>query len=156
MARKTAFVKISGDLSSHEEVVKWLRKITKKYFTTICVGGGTQINEAFAKNGFKFEKHGPLGRETKNFKQRQLARDVLEKNQAQLQDLLAAKNISAAVVIPVLDIGTVICHINGDIFTLAAYHGYDKLYVVTMKSRIKEKQKSLVPYPKIEVVGFSG
>ena len=57
----------------------------------ILVGGGTQINRAFEEAGLKPGKHGPLGRETNSFKERQLARDTLEYNQAELQDLLASK-----------------------------------------------------------------
>ena len=154
MARKTALIKMSGSLYHRDDVLKWIKKITKDYFTVICVGGGRQINEAFLEHGLELTEHSALGRETKNFNERQLARDTLEKNQAKLQDLLETKKISASVIIPVLDIGTVLCHVNGDIFALAAHHGFDKIYIVTAKGKSEKKREDFAPYPKIEVVEF--
>ena len=155
MARKTALVKVSGDLCKREDVIEWIRILAAEYFVVICVGGGTQINDAFKKAGMKIKKHGPLGRETEGFKERQLARDILEENQEELQDVLATKGITATVVIPVLDIGSVLCHINGDIFILTGYLGFDKIYVLTYEDRTKLKKREFKKYPKIEVIGFS-
>ena len=149
MARKTALVKVSGDLCKRDEVIEWIRILAAEYFVVICVGGGTQINEAFEAAGIKVRKHGPLGRETEGFKERQLARDVLEENQEELQDLLAARGITATVVIPVLEIGSVLCHINGDIFILTGYLGFDKIYVLTCEDRVKGKKVEFKKYPKI-------
>jgi len=154
MLRKTAFIKVSGDICSKNTVLEWIGQLVKEYFVVICVGGGTQINEAFAQQGFALGEYGPLGREIKTFKERQIARDVLERNQVKVQDLLAAKSIVATVIIPVLNIGSVLCHINGDIFVLITYLGYDKIYVLTPKDREEKKRKELNQYPKIEVVGF--
>ena len=155
MARQTAFVKVSGDLCQREDVLEWIRRLSSEYFTVILVGGGTQINEAFEKAGFKVGKHGPLGRETESFKESQLARDILEENQEKMQDLLASRGVMATVVIPVLDIGTVLCHINGDIFVLTAYLGFDKIFVLTCQSRVREKRREFKKYSKIEIKGFS-
>lgn len=152
--RKTAIVKVSGDLCKRVDVIEWIRRLAAEYFVVICVGGGTQINEAFEKAGIPIRKHGPLGRETEGFKERQLARDTLEENQEELQDLLAEKGITATVVIPVLEIGTVLCHINGDIFILSGYMGFDKIYVLTYEQRVRAKVKDFKKYPKIEVIGF--
>ena len=154
MSRKSVLIKISGDLYHNNNVLSWIKKIAKKYFTVICVGGGTQINKSFLALGIEIQKHGPLGRETKTFKERQIARDILEKNQVKLQNLLFSKNISASVVIPVLDIATVLCHVNGDIFALSAYHGYEKIYIITTKDRMQKKKKDFALYSKIEVIGF--
>lgn len=154
MSRKTALLKISGDLIDSKEVLQWIKEISKEFFTVVCVGGGTQINEAFKKNGIVTGVHGPLGRETNTFHERQLARDILETNQCMLQDALTVNDISASVVIPTLDIGTVLCHVNGDVFVLAAYHGYDELYIVTTKERVDTKELAFVKYPKITIKGF--
>ncbi|MEK7664951.1 MAG: hypothetical protein AAB361_02310 [Patescibacteria group bacterium] len=154
MARQTALVKISGDLCERDDVLEWIRRISAEYFTVILVGGGKQINEAFEKAGFKVGKHGPLGRETESFKESQLARDILEENQEKVQDLLASRGVIATVVIPVLDIGSVLCHVNGDIFALTAYLGFDKIFVLTYQSRVKEKKREFKKYPKIEIKGF--
>lgn len=155
MSRQTALVKVSGDLYDCEDCLDWIAKLTKDYFVVICIGGGTQINEAFRQRGFPIRQHGPLGRETETFQERQLARDVLEENQLKMQDLLAERGIIATVIIPVLDIGSVLCHVNGDIFILAAYHGFDRIYVITTPERTTDKGKSLTKYPKIEVIAFS-
>lgn len=154
MSRKNCFVKISGDML-RDEVLEWIRELNREYFVVMCVGGGTQINDAFAKVGLPVGKFGPLGRETQTFRERQLARDVLEENQTEIQDRLAVLGVHVSVVIPVLDIGTVLCHVNGDQFTLAAYLGFDVLYVVTTFDRIEEKRETYAPYPKVKVVGLT-
>ena len=152
MQRKNCLVKISGDVLE-SGTLDWIATLNRDYFVVVCVGGGTQINEAFTKEGLPVGKFGPLGRETKTFRERQLARDVLEQNQAQIQDALASRGVHVSVMIPVLDIGTVLCHVNGDQFVLTAYHGFDVIYVVTTKDRVAEKRKSFTPYEKIVVVG---
>ena len=108
----------------------------------------------FEKRGIAQMPHGPLGRELETFEDRQAARDILEKNQVELQDLLAEKNISASVIIPVLDIGTVLCHINGDQFLQMAYLGYDRLFAVTTSDRLEKKKKQFADFPKIEVIAI--
>ena len=150
---KTAFVKISGDLISREDVLDWIRVLTQDYFVVVCSGGGTQINKAFEERGIPVV-FGPLGREIERFEDRQFAREILEKNQAEIQDLLQAKQIQATVVIPVLDIGSVLCHINGDVYVLAAYLGFDALYVLTLEDRVVKKTEEFKMYPKVTVVGF--
>ena len=150
---KTAFVKISGDLISREDVLDWIRVLTQDYFVVVCSGGGTQINKAFEERGIPVV-FGPLGREIERFEDRQFAREILEKNQAEIQDLLQAKQIQATVVIPVLDIGSVRCHVNGDVYVLAAYLGFDALYVLTLEDRVVKKTEEFKMYPKVTVVGF--
>ncbi|HBI25591.1 MAG: hypothetical protein UT41_C0001G0292 [Candidatus Wolfebacteria bacterium GW2011_GWC2_39_22] len=150
---KTAFVKISGDLISREDVLDWIRVLTQDYFVVVCSGGGTQINKAFEERGIPVV-FGPLGREIERFEDRQFAREILEKNQAEIQDLLQAKQIQATVVIPVLDIGSVLCHVNGDVYVLAAYLGFDALYVLTLEDRVVKKTEEFKMYPKVTVVGF--
>lgn len=151
--RKTAFVKISGDLLQRGDVLAWLRAQAEEYFLVLCVGGGTQINEAFNKREWEV-KFTPLGRECNTFEQRQVARDILEQNQVETQDMLARERIPAMVIIPVIDIGSVLCHVNGDLFPKMAYLGYDRVFVLTLKERIRGKQEEYADLPKIEVVGF--
>ncbi|MDO8424553.1 MAG: hypothetical protein Q7S70_01275 [bacterium] len=151
--RRTAFIKISGDLVSREDVLSWIKAVENDYFVVICSGGGAQINDEFSKRGIPI-KFGPLGREIENFEGRQIARDILEKNQVEIQDLLEARNIKATVVIPVLDIGSVLCHVNGDVYTKAAYLGFDKIYILTLSDRVEKKKEEFKDYPKVEVIGF--
>lgn len=165
MAKPSAFVKISGNLLGNEQVASWLKELASDYHVCICVGGGEQISQAFAKRGIE-TRFGPLGRITANFDERQLARDVLEKNQAEIQDQLDSLQIAARVIIPVAEIGSVLCHINGDIMLLAAYNGYDRLYLLTTTERVAKKQVWVSQVAsvfsaiekgeldKIEVIGF--
>lgn len=153
MARKTALIKISGDLLSKKEVIDKVREISQEFFTVVTVGGGTQISEAFQQKKFPI-KFGPLGRETDSLEEKQLARDILEKNQMEIQDFLAGEGIAATVIIPFVDVASVLCPVNGDIFVMAAYLGFDNLYIFTLKDREKKKRSEFEKYPKVEVVGF--
>lgn len=151
---KNCLIKVSGDLTSpSKELAEFIRRLSNEFFVVICLGGGTQINKAFEDKGFEI-KFGPLGRETNSLEQRQLARDILEMNQAKFQDALQSDGIHASVVIPVLEIGTVLCHVNGDQYVLAAYQGFDSIFVVTLPERLEAKKKDFVNYPKIQVVAL--
>jgi len=153
MAKENVLVKISGNLIENNSVISWLQQLAEKFHVVICTGGGTQINEAFEKHGFEI-KFGPYGRETASFEERQIARDVLEINQLQIQDLLQEKNINAEVVIPVRNIGSVLCHINGDLFVLEGLLGFDRACVLTELGNVDNKKIFYQQYPKIEVIGF--
>lgn len=153
MSKKNCLIKLSGDVIQGN-LLAWIGGLARDRFVVVCAGGGTQINQAFAKAGFSVGVHGPLGRETKTLAERQLARDVLEQNQAEIQDRLAEAGIQATVVVPVLEIGTVLCHINGDQFVLSAYHGFDEIYVVTASERKAKKKKFFAPYEKVRVVSL--
>ncbi len=165
MIKPNALIKVSGNLLKSKKVIDWMKKIDKKYSMVILIGGGEQINQAFKKRGIKI-KFGPLGRITKTLEEKQLARDVLEKNQAIIQDMIDEMGISARVIIPVLDIASVLCHVNGDIEILAAYNGFEKIYVLTLKSNVEKKKTWLKQLAqsfkhidsgnldKIEIVGF--
>jgi len=153
MSKKTSLIKISGDLLTKKDVIAKIREISKKYLTVITVGGGTQISEAFQQKGFPI-KFGPLGRETNSLEEKQLARNILEKNKKEVQNFLDKENIPATVIIPFVDIASVACPINGDTFVLATYLGFDKLYIFTLSGREDKKRKEFEKYPKIEVVGF--
>lgn len=155
MGRKSVFIKVSGDLFLSEDFLGGLMKITKDFFVVICVGGGTQINEAFKKNGHEIKKHSSLGREMNSFDEKQLARDVLEKNQAILQDILADKKIPATVIIPVIDVGSVLCHVNGDTFVRTIYLGFDQIYIATTKNRAEQKRKDFADLPRVKILIFN-
>ena len=165
MAKPNAFVKVSGDLLQNFKVLAWLKRLGEKYHVVICIGGGKQINKAFKKMGFKI-KFGPMGRITRTLKQRQLARDILEQNEAAIQDMIDKKKIHARVIIPVDYVATVLCHVNGDVKMLAAYNGFDKLYELTLAENVGKKRIWLEriaecfesiekgKLDKIEVLGF--
>jgi acetylglutamate kinase len=148
-------MKVSGDLIEQHNVLWWIGQIAAiENYVVICTGGGTQINEAFAERGIKPD-FGPLGRKTNTFEERQLARDVLERNQAKVQDLLMEYEIHAEVIIPVVYAGSVLCHVNGDTMVETVYNGFDQIYVLTREDRAEAKREEFKEYPKIKVVGFS-
>lgn len=173
MAKPNAAVKLSGNLIGREDVIAWIRELSQTYSVRICTGGGEQINAEFKQRGWPI-KFGPLGRITRNNEERQVARDVLENNAADVEDFLDKEDVNARVFIPVLDheVGDVLSHVNGDVQVFALHNGYDKVFVVTLESRVEKKRRFFermwalfVEYgadgidaselSKIEVVGFS-
>ncbi len=166
MAKPNGLAKVSGDLLKNKEVLHFLAEKSREFSLAILPGGGGQITKAFKKKGFKRSKYTPMGRVTDSLEKRQLARDVLEINQANVQDAIDYLDINARVIIPVLYIATVLCHVNGDIYALAAYNGFDKIFIITTKDRAEAKREWLKQLAKcfehiekgelekIEVVGF--
>jgi len=157
---KNCLIKISGDLVEGDKLnsnlIHHLIQLTsiKRYHVVIAVGGGSQINKAFLEAGLPIGKFGPFGRETNTLHERQMARDILEVNQAKMQDLLQKDNISAEVVIPVITSGSVLCHVNGDQYVFSVYNGFEKIYIATLESRVEDKKEQFKKYPKIEIIGF--
>lgn len=139
MLKPNGLVKISGDGLCSEVVLEFLRDFSKKYSTVIITGGGSDINKAFREKGYKI-KFCPLGRIMDTLEERQLARNILEKNQARFQDLLDEKGISARVGIPYSEIETVLCPENGDLTVLRSYGGFDKIVIFTRKEMLKKKK----------------
>ena len=152
--RPNAFVKVSGDEFRNPLFLSWLRLLCGEYWVVVCVGGGTQINEAFEAHGFPVKAHGPMGREMETFAERQLHRDTLERNQAELQDLLHEMGIYAVIEIPYLKLGDVLCPVNGDEMIHVAYLGFNKLFVVTTQQRLEKKVAQFAGLPKVEAVSF--
>ncbi|NTV44743.1 MAG: hypothetical protein HGA67_03570 [Candidatus Yonathbacteria bacterium] len=151
---KTAFVKISGDLLDNPDILPWLKKLETTHTVVICVGGGSDINRALSEQGFIVGEHGPMGRELGTFEGKQLARDVLERNRAKFQHLLDTHNIHARVEIPVLDVGGILCHVNGDTMVRNAYLGFDVLYVLTKTNRVPKKKLQFADLSRVRIEGF--
>ena len=169
--KPNAAVKLSGNLIGREDVIAWIRELSQTHSVRICIGGGEQINAEFTKRGWPI-KFGPLGRITRNNEERQVARDILEDNAADVEDFLDTENVNARVFIPVLDheVGDVFPHVTGDVQVFAIHNGYDKIFVLTLDSRVEKKrifferiwnifleytvEGSEVEPSKIEVVGF--
>ncbi len=158
MARIKSFVKVSGDEFRNPGFHVWVAGLPKEDNITICVGGGTQINEEFARRGFPVRKHGPLGREAETPEQYQVATDVLTANATELSNtLLLDFGVHARAIrtiMPILTIGGKSCHVNGDLMVCAAYLGYDKLFVITTKSRQKAKTMAFAHLPKVQVIAL--
>ena len=153
--RKKIFIKVTGDLADdREDVLDFMEGKCRDGFTVICFGGGTRISDALDRNKIPNHFVPGVGREIDTFEGEQIARDELELNQRTMQDMLAARGVMATIVIPVWDIGTVLCHLNGDTLVEAAYHGFDELYVLTLEGREEKKRELFAHLPKVEIVVF--
>ncbi len=142
MPRENALHKLSSDVYRRDDVHDWLNRESQKYFVVALIGGGTQISETLIAAGKPLGNFGPLGRELVGLPERQLARDQLEINEAEFQDLLATKRIHiGAIIKPIMDIGGVLCHQNGDLYVLNAYLSYNIIYVLTLDKRKREKEE---------------
>lgn len=120
----------------------------------ICVGGGVQINNALVEAGIPLRKHGPLGREHQSERERVIAEEILARNVEKMKAFCVERKIGCKIIPPIIEIGGVQCHINGDQIILAAYLGYDQLFVLTTTDRVKKKESEFKQYSKIKVVGF--
>ena len=109
MPRKKVLVKVSGDEFRNSEFLKWIGDRSRESYVVICVGGGTQINKEFTRRGFRVKKKGPAGREPDTFEQLQVARDTVEVNAMELEDILAEQGIYVRVEVPFWNIGGVFC-----------------------------------------------
>ena len=152
------FVKISGDVLNSPELVlglmEWLKTFKKKEIT-ICCGGGNQINKDFQKHEIEVERHCKLGRRHECAKGEAVAMKSLSNNARRLRRLLGISGLpTIKVIIPIVSIGNVRCHVNGDQMARFAYLGYDELFVVTTRERIKIKRSEFLDLPKITVIGF--
>ena len=153
--RRKIFVKVTGDLADdRDDLLSWIAAKCRKGFTVVCPGGGTRISKALEQHGIESHFVPGVGREIESFEGEQIARNELELNQRMMQDMLAARGVMATVVIPVWDVGTVLCHLNGDTLVEAAYHGFDELYVLTLEGREEKKRQQFAHLPKVEVVIF--
>ena len=149
-ARK-CFVKVSGDLFRTDTFLEWIKELSIKNRVVISIGGGTQINVAFAEKDIAFEKHPTLGRNTTS-EGYQLAGRVLEKNKSWLIWQLKLRSVIADVVFPAINLAGEVCHVDGDIMVYSAYWGFDELYVVTTPDRVEAKQKLFEDMPKVTVI----
>lgn len=154
------FIKITGDLvpkpdeTFRPDVIKRIRLIERDYFITLLPGGGSEISAELDRRGIAYE-FGPLGREIKGNEGRQAARDILEDHQARVQNLLKGEGIQAEVIPSFRNMGSKLCHVNGDLMVMEAYVNYPKLFIFTLKGeRLKKKKRAFRGYPKVEVIGF--
>lgn len=147
---KNTLIKPSGDLIKNKRFFDFVKKRSRKSYVVVVTGGGKQINEVFKKAEYEI-KFGPAGRET-DFQGRQLSRNILEKNQRLLQNEFVKEEINATIEIPIINIGGVLCPVNGDYYVIAVYNGFDEIYILTTPERVKEKEEKFVGYPKIKII----
>ena len=140
--KQTALIKCSSRLLDRRDVVLKVLEIGETYALRFLGGGGEQISAAFTEQGWP-DVFGPFGRICSTFDQRLLAENILKKNAAKFEDRLQSAGIFAQMVLPVLDseVGQVTCHVNGDLYPLICYNGYDRLFVFTMEQDVEQKMR---------------
>lgn len=165
MAKPNGMSKIGGSLLGNPNVFKKLKEDSRVYSMVVLPGGGADINKIFRERGWEI-KFGPMGRITTTLEQRQTCRDILEINQAIVQDKLDELEIEARVVIPVRYVGDVLCLENGDVTVISSYNGFEKFWMYTFKEMVEKKRRWLKQLAqcfkhietgeldKIEMVGF--
>jgi hypothetical protein len=148
---KNILIKGSGDITKDQKFIDFvLSKVQFNYVVVIC-GGGTKISEAFKEAGYpvNFDERGC--RITKTREERMLMCDVLEKEKKDLCQRLG-DNHNPYIVAPLLDVGSVLCPINGDDLVKAYYLGFDEIYVFTLSGRLEKKKTIFKDFPKVNII----
>ena len=149
---KNVLFKVSGDLHEHPRVIDFIKQKSKDSYVVVICGGGTQINKAITKAGYKIN-FSDQGRITATLEERQIARDVLEKIQTEMQEDFIRQGINAHVWKPVINVSSLIVHINGDIAVQTLYLAFDEIYVYTLTERLRKKMDFFKEWPKVKVIG---
>lgn len=130
-------IKVSGDLVEDQDAIRIIKSEAINNFTVVLVGAGSDISDVLKKEGLD-SMFTDVGRVIFEFSGRQLARDILEKNQKTMQNELIKNSINAVVEIPVISLGGVLCHLNGDNMAVACSVNFDETIVITKKGRSKD------------------
>lgn len=139
MRVKNILIKVSGDLVDNKKTFAFIKKKAEKNFVVVLIGGGSEISKTLAEEGVK-SFFTETGRVITTFKGRQIARDILEQHQKKLQDRINEAGITAVVEVPVINLGSVLCHINADRLASDSSINFDKTCIITLKGRNKNLQ----------------
>lgn len=130
-------IKVSGDLVGNQDATRIIKSEAINNFTVVLVGAGSDISGALKKERLD-SVFTEAGRVISEFRGRQLARNILEENQKAMQNELIKNGINAIVEIPVISLGGVLCHLNGDNMAVACSVNFDETIVITKKGRSKD------------------
>ena len=149
---KNILIKVSGDLGETQKFYDFTVDKAKDSFVVVISGAGGQINAALEKAGYQIRFDELHGRITETWEERKIARDILEVEEKKLQDKFVGKGV--AVMAPILNARSVLCHINGDNLVKALYLGFEEIYVFTLKDRLEAKKEIFKEWPKVEIIGI--
>lgn len=142
-------VKVTGSLIEDEKFYSWLPLIVNSSDNLfVLVGGGDAITKILKKKNIPYE-FSPQGREISSSEGKRLAWETLGIEKFIVENKLRDKGINATVFVPAIEMGGKILHMNGDSYALALYPSFDKVYIVTLKGRIKSFTENL---NKLEVI----
>lgn len=151
MEIKNVLIKASGDVTRYPAPLEFARDKAKTNFVVFIPGGGTKISTTLIAAGYDV-KFGEQGRITETWEERKIARDILEQEEKALQDMFVGTGVFVKA--PLIEVGSVLCHINGDNFVKALYLGFEEIYVFTLKDREQQKVKIFADYPKVQIIGL--
>ena len=149
---KNILIKVSGDISDNQDFFEFATDKSRDNYVFVICGAGTKISNALSGAGYEIKYANNHGRITQTFTERKIVRNVLEDEERRLQD----KFVGSGVIVgsPIINAGSVLCHINGDNLVKAYYLGFDEIYVFTLKLRVDNKKKIFKEYKKVKVVGI--
>lgn len=154
-------IKITGDLRNNQEILNFIGKQTSVGDVVVLIGGGTDITAALKAQDSEYKPDfRQEGRVLKEQWQKIVAKKVLEINRSYLQRKLRNAQITAKVIIPVMEPAPgVICHVNADKYAAHLSNGFDRVFIITLPKRLRAKKKEfaahLRDYPdKIEIVSI--
>ncbi len=154
-------IKITGDLRGNPEILDLIRDQASVGDVVVLIGGGTDITEALKSQDPAYEPNfREEGRVLTEPWQKIVAKKVLENNRSYLQKKLRNAQITAKVIIPVMQpTPGVICHVNADKYAAHLSNGFDRVFIITLPKRLRAKKKEfathLRDYPdKIEIVSI--
>ncbi len=145
-------IKVSGDLVDNKEVFTLAEKESKHSYVVLICGAGTKINKALEKAGYEIKFEKPHGRIIKTQEEEAIVKKILNQEEKRLKrkyDSIGVKIQSSQ-----LKIKGFFCPINGDNLVKAAYLGFNDIYVITLKKRIKDKKNVFFDFPKVKIIGI--
>lgn len=145
-------IKGSGDITDSQQFFNFVFEKTRSNYVVVICGGGTKISAALQEAGYAVEYDELDRRIIHTWEERVIMRDVIEQEEKRLQDKFVGKGV--IVVPPILYAGSVLCPINGDDLVKAYDLGFDEIYVLTKKERIKKKKAIFEKWPKVKIIGI--
>ena len=161
LAQPQILIKITGDLRGNQEILNLIREQASAGDVVVLIGGGTDITAVLKSQDPEYEPDfRQEGRVLTEQWQKIVAKKVLENNRSYLQKALRDAQITAKVIIPVMQpTPGVICHVNADKYAAHLSNGFDRVFIITLPKRLRAKKKEfathLRDYPdKIEIVSI--
>lgn len=153
--RKRKLVKISGtvlgDPTKEEALSEQLRSSKKGHNLWVLCGGGKAITAALRKARVRF-KFIDGQRVIRGERGKRIAAQILNDNVKALAGLLREQRIEAVVFPPIIQIGDVYCHLNGDTFVEIIRREFKKVVIITWEGNDKSDLLSRLTGVETEII----
>jgi len=147
--KKSALVKVSGDVADKEELYGKLALISREYILYVICGAGSAITVNLRENNIPFRFMGGE-RVIGSQRGKDIAYMVLAAKSSFLECQLRQRGIEALVCAPVIRFGDKICFVNGDTFVRMVRRNFSKVFVFALKGR--DKSSLAKDIKKIEII----